>query len=185
MKEYGNHFHIEDMNIYPFNNGGFLGDAVKKANKESCIDRKIHIVRNAVQVLFNEAKERNEAKIGVVSHGKFKVFYVVFDYNGVVYYWWERYEMQIPFMSDFSSCSKLDDLEFAWDCDILSAYPEPFCVDVAVQLPDEQISTSYGIVKKDTQDKLSITDLCLEAGLILVCQNSSKYGFHLRFKKDR
>lgn len=120
MKEYGNYFHIEDMNIYPFNNGGFLGDAVKKANKESCIDRKIHIVRNAVQVLFNEAKERNEAKIGVVSHGKFKVFYVVFDYNGVVYYWWERYEMQIPFMSDFSSCSKLDDLEFAWDCDILS-----------------------------------------------------------------
>lgn len=72
-----------------------------------------------------------------------------------------------------------------WDCDILSAYPEPFCVDVAVQLPDEQISTSYGIVKKDTQDKLSITELCLEAGLILVCQNSSKYGFHLRFKKDR
>ena len=72
-----------------------------------------------------------------------------------------------------------------WDCDILSAYPEPFCVDVAVQLPDEQISTTYGIVKKDTQDKLSITELCLEAGLILVCQNSSKYGFHLRFKKDR
>ena len=72
-----------------------------------------------------------------------------------------------------------------WDCDILSAYPEPFCVDVAIQLPDEHIFTTYGIVKKDTQDKLSITELCLEAGLILVCQNSSKYGFHLRFKKDR
>lgn len=72
-----------------------------------------------------------------------------------------------------------------WDCDIPSAYPKPFCVDVAVQLPDEHISTTYGIVKMDAQDKISISELCLKAGLILVCQNSSKYGFHLRFKKDR
>lgn len=72
-----------------------------------------------------------------------------------------------------------------WDCDIHSAYPEPFCVDVEVQLPDEYISTTYGIVKNDIQDKNSITDLCLKAGLMLVYQNSNKYGFHLRFKKDR
>ena len=72
-----------------------------------------------------------------------------------------------------------------WDCDITSAYPEPFCMDVAVQLPDEYICTTYGIVKKDVQDNISITELCMKAGLILVSQNSSQYGFYLRFKKDR
>lgn len=71
-----------------------------------------------------------------------------------------------------------------WDCDILSAYPEPFCVDVAVQLPDEHISTTYGVVKTDAQDEFSITELCLKAGLILAFRNHSKYGFHLRFKKE-
>ncbi len=71
-----------------------------------------------------------------------------------------------------------------WDCDILSAYPEPFCVDVTVCLPNEYISTTYGIVKKDAQNEISITKLCLNAGFVLAYQNSSKYGFYLRFKKD-
>lgn len=72
-----------------------------------------------------------------------------------------------------------------WDCDILSAYPEPFCVDVTVCLPNEHISTTYGVVKKDAQNEISITKLCLNAGFVLARQTSSKYGFYLRFKKDR
>ena len=71
-----------------------------------------------------------------------------------------------------------------WDCEIRSAYPEPFCVDVAVQLPDERIYTTYGIVKTDVQDEFGITELCLKAGLKLVFQNRSQYGFYLRFKKE-
>ena len=71
-----------------------------------------------------------------------------------------------------------------WDCDILSAYPEPFFVDVAVQLPNEHISTTYGVGKMDAQDETSITELCLNAGLVLVSQNRGKYGFYLRFKKE-
>ena len=71
-----------------------------------------------------------------------------------------------------------------WDCDILSAYPEPFCVDVVIQLPNEHISTTYGVGKLDVQDKNSIVELCLNSGLILVTQNHSKYGFYLRFKKE-
>lgn len=71
-----------------------------------------------------------------------------------------------------------------WDCNIPSAYPEPFCVDVTVQLPNEQISTTYGVVKMDAQDENYITELCLNAGLILISRNHSKAGFYLRFKKE-
>ena len=71
-----------------------------------------------------------------------------------------------------------------WDCDILSAYPEPFFMDVAVQLPNEHISTTYCVGKMDAQDETSITELCLNAGLVLVSQNRGKYGFYLRFKKE-
>ena len=71
-----------------------------------------------------------------------------------------------------------------WDCNILSAYPEPFCVDVTVCLPNEYISTTHGIVKKEAQNEISITKLCLKAGFVLSYKNCSKYGFYLRFKKD-
>ena len=71
-----------------------------------------------------------------------------------------------------------------WDCDILSAYPDPFFVDVAVQLPNEHIFTTYGVEKMDAQDETSITELCLNAGLVLVSQNRGKYGFYLCFKKE-
>jgi ubiquinone/menaquinone biosynthesis C-methylase UbiE len=72
-----------------------------------------------------------------------------------------------------------------WDCDIMSAFPEPFCVDVVVQLPNEKISTTYGVGKMDAQDKNSIVELCLHSGLKLITQHSSKYGFYLLFKKER
>ena len=58
-----------------------------------------------------------------------------------------------------------------WDCDILSAYPEPFCVDVSVQLPDKFISTTYGVGKMGSQDENSIVEMCLNSGLILVAKN--------------
>lgn len=72
-----------------------------------------------------------------------------------------------------------------WDCDIISAFPEPFCVDVVVQLPNEKISTTYGVGKMDAQDENSIVELCLNSGLKLITQHSSKYGFYLHFKKER
>ena len=71
-----------------------------------------------------------------------------------------------------------------WDCDILSAYPEPFCMDVAVQLPDEHISTTYGVGKTDSQDENSIVEICLNSSLILVAKKYCKYGFYLCFRKE-
>ena len=71
-----------------------------------------------------------------------------------------------------------------WDCDILTAYPEPFCVDVSVQLPDEYISTTYGVGKMSSQDENGIIEMCLNSGLILVDKKHSKCGFYLRFRKN-
>lgn len=36
-----------------------------------------------------------------------------------------------------------------WDCEIESAYPEPFLIDFHISLPGEQISTTYGVGKHD------------------------------------
>ena len=71
-----------------------------------------------------------------------------------------------------------------WDCGILSAYPEPFCVDVEIQLPNECISATYGVVKLDTQDEHSLTEMCLNAGLSLVNRTGDDFGFYLCFEKS-
>lgn len=71
-----------------------------------------------------------------------------------------------------------------WDCDIISAYPEPFCINVVVQLPDDCVSTTYGVGKLDTQSKNSIIQLCRNAGLKYISQSVNKYGFYLQFQKE-
>lgn len=71
-----------------------------------------------------------------------------------------------------------------WDCEIRSAYPEPFCVDVTVQLPDECISTTYGVGKMDSQDEKSLVKMCLNSGLKLVAKKNSGCGFYLCFRKE-
>ena len=118
MKEYGNYYHREDIDFYPLKSGNYLGDAVLKASCENDINRKVYIVRDAVQTLFNEAFERNEAKLNIISQGKFKIFYVMFDYNGVMYYWWEKYETEIPFTSNLntynSNCDSIECLASKW-----------------------------------------------------------------------
>lgn len=72
---------------------------------------------------------------------------------------------------------------YIWDCDIASAYPEPFCVDVTVQLPGESVSTTYGIGKRDTQDISSIIKMCEDAGLVSVARSKKHDYFHLVMKK--
>ncbi len=71
-----------------------------------------------------------------------------------------------------------------WDCDIPSAYPEPFCVDVVVTLPGECVSATYGIGKQDAQSKDSLIQICVSAGLVKIAESESKCGFYLRFRKD-
>jgi ubiquinone/menaquinone biosynthesis C-methylase UbiE len=70
------------------------------------------------------------------------------------------------------------------DCDIASAYPKPFCIDVEVQLPSEHVSTTYGVGKQDQQDRQSISQMCADAGLVLVTESVGEDGYYLRFKKE-
>ena len=76
-----------------------------------------------------------------------------------------------------------DGLLHIWDCDIASAYPEPFCVDVEIQLPTEHISTTYGIGKADAQDRDTIAQMCRDAGLLLVAESAGSDGFYLCYEK--
>lgn len=70
-----------------------------------------------------------------------------------------------------------------WDCDIASAYPKPFCIDVEIQLPAEHISTTYGVGKLDTQDMLSIAKMCGDAGLMAIDHVKKRNHFHMVFRK--
>ena len=71
-----------------------------------------------------------------------------------------------------------------WDCDIPTAWPEPFCVDVEVALPEEHISVTYGVGKLSAQDRCSIRAMCRDAGLILVSERPAGDGFCLCFRKE-
>lgn len=70
-----------------------------------------------------------------------------------------------------------------WDCDIESAYPEPFCISLEIQLPNEHISTTYGVGKLGSQNESSISGLCVEAELIPVTQQAGPDGFHMVWQK--
>lgn len=70
-----------------------------------------------------------------------------------------------------------------WDCEFACAYPQPFCVDLVVQLPEEAVSVTYGIGKLDGQSLKSIRQLCVDAGLIPLEVRTEEWGFYLRFQK--
>ena len=70
-----------------------------------------------------------------------------------------------------------------WDCNIASAYPEPFQVDIEIQLPTEHITTTYGIGKLDTQDISSIEKMCEDAGFIPIAQLEKEKYFHMVLRK--
>ena len=70
-----------------------------------------------------------------------------------------------------------------WDCEIESAYPEPFCIDVDILLPEEKIHTTYGVGKLDGQSMEFISSLCLDAGLTSIYKVSEGSNFHLVFRK--
>ncbi len=70
-----------------------------------------------------------------------------------------------------------------WDCEIDTAYPDPFLVDVDVMVSGEKYHTTYGIVKKDTQKLATIKQLCLDAGLQLIKKSITCNQFYLYFEK--
>lgn len=70
-----------------------------------------------------------------------------------------------------------------WDCEIASAYPDPFLVDVDVLIDEHKYHTTYGIVKKDAQDPAQIKQLCSKVGLHLVKASSNVEHFSFYYEK--
>ncbi len=71
-----------------------------------------------------------------------------------------------------------------WDCTIQSAYPDPFVIDMDIQLAEKKIHTSYGIVKLDTQSSDSVTQFLKNAGLDIVSLKEDDGQFIITCKKD-
>lgn len=71
-----------------------------------------------------------------------------------------------------------------WDCDIRTAYPEPFIVDLDIRSGNKSIHTSYGIVKKDKQSSDSMTQALKRAGLTLVFLREENGHFHIQCIKE-
>lgn len=71
-----------------------------------------------------------------------------------------------------------------WDCEIASAYPDPFFVDVDVLMDGQKYHTTYGIIKRDAQDREQIELLCSKVGLRLVNASSNAKHFNLYYEKD-
>jgi hypothetical protein len=45
--------------------------------------------------------------------------------------------------------------------------------------------TTYGVGKPDQQDRQSISQMCEDAGLVLVTESVGEDGFYLRFNKKK
>ena len=70
-----------------------------------------------------------------------------------------------------------------WDCNINSAYPDPFCIDVKVQLPESKIQTTYGVGKLDVQNVESIKEICELSGLKVYKTETDGLSFFIKCKK--
>lgn len=71
-----------------------------------------------------------------------------------------------------------------WDAEISSAYPNPFLLDLCIDMDGTVIDTTYGIVKRNAaQNAETFLSLCDACGLVLI--SKERYGslFSLIFEK--
>ena len=71
-----------------------------------------------------------------------------------------------------------------WDCNISSAYPEPFLVDLDINAAGNMIHTTYGIVKNDTQSSGSIIHFIEHEGLRIDFLQEEDGQFHIQCIKE-
>lgn len=70
-----------------------------------------------------------------------------------------------------------------WDCEITSAYPEPFLAELDIRWAQERICTTYGVVKSDPQSMEDFLNLCRGNGLTLLKKKNGGGHFYLEFRK--
>ena len=69
------------------------------------------------------------------------------------------------------------------DCNIDSAYPDPFITEVEVVLLDCKIKTTYGVGKMDAQSIHSIKSMCETAGLMVETAEADGSHFYIKCRK--
>lgn len=70
-----------------------------------------------------------------------------------------------------------------WDADIISAFPQPFLIDLCIDAAGQRICTTYGVGKRDAQSAESLSAFCLENGLQLLEHEAFDGCFHLVWEK--
>lgn len=70
-----------------------------------------------------------------------------------------------------------------WDCEITSAYPEPFLAELDIRWAQERVCTTYGVVKSDPQSMEDFLNLCRGNGLTLLKTETASGHFYLEFRK--
>lgn len=70
-----------------------------------------------------------------------------------------------------------------WDCGFASAYPDPHVVDLMIELDQNAIRTSYGIVKMQGQSLETVARLAQDCGFVLLDSLIQDGQFHLAMKK--
>ena len=71
-----------------------------------------------------------------------------------------------------------------WDCAFDRAYPEPFSVNLTIDLDGEILHTTYGICKLDGQSMAQIAEICRALSLRPLRAEESAVHFYLEFEKD-
>lgn len=70
-----------------------------------------------------------------------------------------------------------------WDCAFDCAYPEPFSVNLTIDLDGEILHTTYGICKLDGQSMAQIAEICKVLHLHPLRAEKSNAHFYLEFEK--
>jgi ubiquinone/menaquinone biosynthesis C-methylase UbiE len=72
-----------------------------------------------------------------------------------------------------------------WDCEVRTAFPEPFTVELNVDANGKQIHTTYGIIEQDcVQTAARFIELCAENGLRPIADKRTDTGFYLCFRRN-
>ena len=71
-----------------------------------------------------------------------------------------------------------------WDCAFDRAYPEPFSVNLTIDLDGEILRTTYGICKLDGQSMAQIAGLCTALNLRQTHAEESCAHFYLEFERE-
>ncbi len=143
---------------------------------------------NQVTAIDNNIKELEEAPSGfaklvmdatLLEFEEHAYHHVTFFYT-LMYMTTEEQERAIQ---EAARVCKKEGLIHIWDCQIGSAYPDPFVVQLTINLPHETINTTYGIIKAGQQSIDSITAMCEQAGLAMVSARMNNGSFKLVYRK--